>query len=70
MTGSISGNTDTLNYNIYTDINYGNVWSTTAVFGMPGNGTNQVFVAFARAPLNQYVTPDNYSDNLTATLTY
>ena len=74
MAGATNGNTDTLKYNLSTTNNYSGLWGdgspgTTAVNGT-GAGTNRAVTVYALMPLNQYAQPDNYTDNITVTLTY
>jgi spore coat protein U-like protein len=74
MKGQTSGNTDLLNYNIYTTSGYTNVFGDgtggTSQLSGTGNGTSQFYTMYATSPLNQYITPDNYLDTLTVTLSY
>lgn len=75
MAGAASGNADFLFYNIYTTS------AKTVIFGdgttgngskitVTGNGNSQATTIYGSLLTNQYVTPDNYSDSLTVTMTY
>jgi spore coat protein U-like protein len=74
MIGSTSGNSDGLNYNIYNSNQYTNVVGDgtggTVVYTGTGSGLSQSYSLYGAVPGNQYVTPDNYVDNLTVTLNY
>ena len=67
-----SGNTDKFAYNLYSDAGYSQVWKATEVDGIAGVGTGaeQSLNVYAKAPLNQYLKPDTYTDSLTVTLAY
>lgn len=75
MAGAASGNADFLFYNMYTTS------AKTTIFGdgttgggskitVTGNGNSQATTIYGSLLTNQYVTPDNYSDSLTVTMTY
>lgn len=75
MAGGKSGNADFLFYNIYTTS------AKTTIFGdgttgnsgkitMTGNGNSQATTIYGSLLTNQFITPDDYSDNLTVTMTY
>jgi spore coat protein U-like protein len=76
MTGAATGNTDVLAYNLYIDSAHANIFgnpsasSSTSQYSSSGTGGTQTFTMYGQLSLNQYVTPDNYSDNLTVTLNY
>jgi spore coat protein U-like protein len=74
MTGSTSGNVDGLNYNIYNSNQYNSIvgdgTGSTVVYTGTGSGLSQSYSLYGSIPGNQYVTPDNYTDNLTVTLNY
>ena len=74
MTGSKSGNTDLLAYNIYQDTAHANILgdgtNSTYLVSLMGDGTPQNLTVYGSIPLNQYITPDDYTDNLTVTLSY
>lgn len=73
MAGNKSGNTDVLFYNISTTTAYNNVWSspyTNANVKATGSGTWQQINYEAAVQTSTWVTPDNYSDNLTLTVSY
>ena len=42
----------------------------TATLSGTGTGAAQSFTTYGSLSLNQFLTPDNYSDNLTVTLSY
>lgn len=68
-----SGNTDTLAYNLYTNASRDTIWSNPANGGaveLVGTGLPESNFIFAALPLNQYIKPDNYSDNITVNLSY
>lgn len=83
MSGTTTGNTDLLNYQLYTTGTYSsaNVWATTCS-GAPGatgtdcaygtnNGTNPISITvYGQIPAGQYVTPDTYTDSVNITVTY
>lgn len=74
MSGATSGNTDKLAYNLYKDSGYttvlGDGTNSTSTIASTGTGAAQSFTTYGSLALNQYITPDNYSDNLTVTLSY
>lgn len=72
-TGTVAGNSDTLSYNLYTDL------AKTTIFGngtsgskvtVTGNGGSQSTTVYGNILTNQYITPDNYVDTLTVSMTY
>lgn len=68
-----SGNTDKLNYNLYTDVGTTQVWgdgTTGAKVSLTGTGSTQNSTVYGKLSLNQYIKPDTYTDNLTVTLSY
>lgn len=74
MAGGTSGNTDKLNYNLYTSNAYTSVFgdgtTSTANVSLVGTGAAQTTTVYGQLPLNQYLKPDTYSDTLTVTLAY
>lgn len=73
MAGATSGNTDALAYNLYTTSTYTTPWGETVgtnTVALTGTGAAQTSTIFGQLPLNQYLKPDTYSDNLTVTLAY
>lgn len=72
MLGTTKG--DKLYYNLYTDTSYANIYGdgnngTTKLSGI-GTGNAQTTIIQVKMAPNQYVTPDNYSDNITLTVNY
>lgn len=67
-----TGNNDVFAYNLYSDAAFANIWRSTEVDGVggTGNGAAQTLTVHAKAPLNQYLKPDTYTDVLTVTLAY
>ena len=74
MGGAASGNTDKLNYNLYTEVAATNIWgdgtASTVKVSLTGTGASQSSTVFGQLPLNQYLKPDTYTDNLSVTLAY
>jgi spore coat protein U-like protein len=73
LAGSKSGNTDVIFYNIATTTAYNTVWSspyTHANVTGTGSGAWQQINYEAAIQTSSWVTPDNYSDNLTLTVSY
>lgn len=73
MAGADSANTDKLAYNLYTGSDHTTVWGETIgadTVGLNGNGAAQVSTIYGKLPLNQYIRPDSYTDNLTVTINY
>jgi spore coat protein U-like protein len=70
MTGPSS---DLLNYALYSDASYSKNWGETigtdTVSGT-GNSSAQTLTVYGQIPANQYVTPGDYSDTVTATVNY
>lgn len=67
-------NTDKLNYNLFTDPARTSVWgdgtaSTSTIPGV-GSGTSVNLPVYGRLSKSQFVTPDNYLDTVTVTVTY
>ena len=57
-----AGNTDKLNYNLYTDNTYSKVWGQTAgtdTVDLTGDGTAQTSTVYGKLDLNQYVKADS-----------
>lgn len=68
-----NGNTDKLNYNLYINSSYVNVWGDGTFGTLPsgvGTGVSQQQNFYAQLPLNQYIKSDTYTDTLTLTLRY
>jgi len=68
------GNTDLLSYNLYTTAARTAVWgdtteSTSQVLGT-GTGASISHAVYGRLSRNQFVTPDDYTDVVTVTVTY
>ncbi|MBA4242276.1 MAG: spore coat protein, partial [Sphingobacteriaceae bacterium] len=68
------GNTDLLNYNLYTSNAYttifGDATESTQTVGGTGTGVAQATTVYGQLSLNQYIKPDAYTDNLIVTLSY
>lgn len=68
-----AGGADKLNYSISRDSgrtsNWGSTLGTDTVSGT-GNGLTQTLNVYGRLPSGQFVTPGEYSDTITATITY
>jgi len=62
-----------LNYSLYYDSarthNWGITIGTDTVAGT-GNGAGQGITVYGQLPAGQYLAPDNYTDTITATVTY
>lgn len=73
MKGATTSNTDLLSYALYSDSamssNWGNTVNTDTVAGT-GNGSPQTLTVYGKIPGGQFITPDSYSDTITATITY
>jgi len=83
MGGTTTGNTDLLNYQLYTSATYSaaNVWATTCSSAAGGSGTDCAYgtnsgtspisiTVYGQIPAAQYVTPDSYTDSVNITVTY
>lgn len=74
LTGTKSGNTDTLGYQIYQESTHVNILgdgsSDTVPLAGVGNGGFQNFTVYGLLYLNQYITPDVYRDALSVTINY
>jgi spore coat protein U-like protein len=74
LSGAKSTNHDKLSYNVYKDTTYGTILGDgtngTSLLTGTGNGVQQSFTVYGMLQLNQYITPDNYSDNLSVTINY
>jgi spore coat protein U-like protein len=74
MSGSLSGNNDKLEYNIYSDGGHSTIVGdgTSNTYQIQGSsvGGTQTYTIYGQLSLNQFVTPDNYTDNITLTLNY
>lgn len=76
MSGTISGNTDKVPYQLYSNATYSSVWGNTATSTSVGNGvastgtgSAQSIPVYAKAPGANY-TPDSYSDTVTVNVNY
>lgn len=74
MGGSNVANADTLAYNLYLDSNRTQVWgdtteSTVHATGV-GTGSQTVHSVYGRMAKSQFVTPDDYADVVTVTVSY
>lgn len=74
LSGAKSTNHDKLNYNVYKDTTYASILGDgsngTSMLTGTGSGIQQSFTVYGMLQLNQYITPDNYSDNLSVTINY
>lgn len=65
---------DKLYYNLYTDTSYTTIYGdgtqATSTFSGTGNGNAQTNIIQVKMAPNQFVTPDNYSDNIVLTINY
>lgn len=62
---------NSLNYNLYTDSGYMNIWdSSTNVVTLTGTGGQQTTTVYGQVPAGQYVAAGSYSDTITASITY
>lgn len=72
MVGNNSNNTDNLSYNIYVDsggyVIFGD--ETNSGTALSGKGIYRDLIIYGKIPLNQYVRPDIYTDNLIVTFAY
>lgn len=73
MGGANAANADLLAYNIYTTTAKTTIFgngTTGSKINSTGTGSAQAITVYGGLLTNQYVTPDNYSDTLTVTMTY
>ncbi len=72
-TRKMTSGTHTLNYGLYSNsghtTNWGNTVGTDTVSGS-GTGANQSLTVYGQIPAGQTLIPGNYSDTITATITY
>jgi spore coat protein U-like protein len=64
---------NTLDYSLYQNAGRTTVWGETIgtdTQAGTGNGAGQAFTVYGRIPVAQYVAAGNYSDTITATVTY
>jgi spore coat protein U-like protein len=74
MTGS-PNTSETLNYNLYTDVVNTTVWGDGSTGGSGdvagvGTGLDIPHIVYGTIPAGQNVKPQDYSDTITVTLTY
>ena len=76
MSGILSGNTDKVPYQLYSNAGLSNQWGNTATSASVGNGVAgtgtglaQSIPVYAKAPSADY-TPDSYSDTVTVNVNY
>ena len=71
---NLTDNSDQLKYNIYLDNFYTNILgdgnNNTVILSDIGTGEDQIYTIYGKIPTGQYVSPGNYSDLITATLSY
>jgi spore coat protein U-like protein len=63
----------TVSYSLYTDINRTTVWGNTVgtnTVSQTGNGQNQSFTIYGRAPPQNAPAPGTYTDTINVTVTY
>jgi len=69
-----AGNTDKLKYYLSPTASYSSSWGDgtngTTIVNRTGTGAAQSNTVYGSLPINQYLKPDTYSDNLTVTMTY
>lgn len=74
MTPATGGNTDFLQYNLYTTAGLATVFGdgTAGTGTISGTGTGAAVntVVYGSLSLNQFIQPDSYSDVITATVTF
>ena len=83
LNGGSSGHVDartmlngsnTLGYGVYTTSGYSTIWGDgtngTSTVNGTGNGAGQNYTAYGQVPVAEYSTAGNYSDTLTATVTF
>jgi spore coat protein U-like protein len=64
------GGTAQLEYSLYLDAAYTNVWTSTNVHNGVGTGVSQTVTIYGRALGGQFVEPDPYYDTVTATINF
>ncbi|MFG5776268.1 spore coat U domain-containing protein [Comamonas sp. J-3] len=72
LKGSLSGNTDTVTYQLYRDASYSSPWGATAstnTFTGTGNTNSQSIPIYGKTS-SANVLPDDYSDRVTVTVSY
>lgn len=73
-TRKMTNGANTLDYTMYTTSGRTTVWGdgtlSTATQSGTGNGSGQALTVYGRISTGQYVTAGNYSDTVTATVTY
>lgn len=69
-----NGGTDTLNYQLYSDEDFSDVWGHTigsnTVDGEDATGSDETFTIYGRVPTHQNAPAGSYSDTITATIWY
>ena len=70
----MANGTNTLGYSLYTSNAYTTIWgdgtgSTQTVAGV-GTGANQTLTVYGQIPANEASVSGNYTDTITATITY
>lgn len=65
---------DTVSYQLYKDDGYATIWGDGLTGGTPlsstGTGANQQFTVYGRVPVQATPRPGNYTDTVTATITF
>lgn len=64
------GGTAQIEYSLYHDAAYSNVWTSTNVHNGVGTGVSQAITIYGRARGEQFVEPDPYYDTVTATINF
>jgi len=75
----MANGTNLLDYNLFVDSGYANVWNSTCGSGMncdggtgagPGVGNAQSYTVYGKIPAGQNVPAGSYSDTITVTVTF
>lgn len=70
----MTDSSNTLSYNLYTDVTYTTVWGDGTGGSSPvagtGSGSLQSLTVYGRVPSGQGEPTGSYSDTVTATITY
>lgn len=68
----VSGGTNFLEYELYTDAGHATRWGSTDLtdVGGTGDGSAQALTVYGLVPSGQFVTAGSYSDTINVTVTY